>query len=305
MLLFESNSQVVTNTPFLPVGNSADARSAALSNAVVALDNDINALFFNPATLYTSEKRDLSFTFLKNISDINSGSAVYSNDELINTGGVWAVSSNFTDFGSFEYANQFGLRNGGTFGAQNFNIGISHSNELDSNLYWGGTVRYLYAGLEQNSSSAMVVDAGLLYEFSDNRSIVGLSLLNAGFVLNTFDGADESITPDLRVGFSHRLQGMPLLFNIALYRLLDQQESFWTRFGNIAVGGEFEIGDYIRLRGGYDFYTSSNLSAESQSTFSGFSFGAGGEFKDFDINLSINQYGSEVLFGRISLNMDI
>jgi hypothetical protein len=281
-----------------------DARAASLANAVVTLEDDPFALFINPATLYTVESRNIGFTFQKNIADINAGNLVYVNDDLT-ASGTWAVSSNYIDFGTFERADLQGFRDGTTFGGQNLNLGISYANELDSNFYYGASVRYLFAGLENQSSSALVLDIGAVYEFSDQRSNVGISLLNAGGVLSTFDGSDFSITPDLRVGFSHRLQGMPLLFNITMHHLVNDYDGFFERFGNVAVGGEFSFGESVKLRAGYDFYTRSNLTPESQAALSGLSFGAGLIFDVIDVNLSLNQYGSDAMIYRISLNSSI
>jgi len=297
-------SQIETNAPYLSVNAFTDARSASLANAVVTSEDDIFAIFINPATLFTNESRNIGATFQKNIGDINSGNIVYVNDQ-ITAGGIWAFTGNYVDFGTFQRADINGVRNGGTFGGSNINLGVSYANELDSNFYYGLTVRYLFAGLENQSSSAMVIDAGLVYEFSDGRSNIGMSLLHAGSVLSTFDGSDFSITPDFRLGFSHRLQGMPLLFNIAIHHLANDYDSFFERFGNVAVGGEFSLGESVKLRGGYDFYTRSNLTPESQGALSGLSFGLGLIFSSMDINLSLNQYGSDALIYRISLNTSI
>ncbi len=297
-------SQVETNSPYLTVTAITDARASALANAVVTAEDDIFSLFINPATLYTVESRNIGATFQKNIGDINAGNLIYVNDD-ITTGGVWAASTNFVDFGTFDRSDIFGIRTGSTFGGQNFNIGLTYSNELDSNFYYGVTGRYLFAGLESQSSMALVLDAGLVYAFSDNRSNIGLSILGAGAVLTTFDGSDLSLTPDVRIGFSHRLQGMPLLFNIALHHLANDYDGFFERFENIAVGGEFIISESIRLRGGYDFYTRQNLTPDSQAALSGISLGAGFILSDFDFNFSYNQYGSNAQIFRLSVNSSI
>lgn len=297
-------SQIETNSPYLTVNAITDARASALANAVVTLEDDPFALFINPATLYTVESRNIGVTFQKNISDINSGNLVYINDKITSSG-TWAFSSNFIDFGTFERSDVNGFRDGTTFGGQNVNLGLSYANELDSNFYYGATARFLFAGLENQSSSAVVLDIGAVYEFSDKRSNIGVSLLNAGTVLSTFDGSDFSITPDMRIGFSHKLQGMPLLFNITLHHLLNDYDSFFQRFGNVAVGGEFSLGESVKLRGGYDFYTRSNLTPDSQAALSGLSFGAGLIFDVMDINLALNQYGSDAIVYRISLNTSI
>ena len=44
---------------------NASARAAALSGAFNAVADDPNAVFFNPASLATLEKRKIGFTFLK------------------------------------------------------------------------------------------------------------------------------------------------------------------------------------------------------------------------------------------------
>jgi long-subunit fatty acid transport protein len=111
---------------------NASARAAALSGAFNAVADDPNAVFFNPASLATLEKRKVGFTFLKHVLDINSGLATYADNGQ--SFGYWSGSVLFTSYGSFDRANNQGVVSGSFSGSDIAFMG-TYSNFLDSTLY--------------------------------------------------------------------------------------------------------------------------------------------------------------------------
>lgn len=302
VLLSISNSYAV-DTPFNFLRYVSSARAAALSGAFSTVTDDPTAVYFNPASISTVEDRQASITFLKHVLDINSGNINYVHD-LEGTGKV-AANIGFTSYGSFDYADKLGNRDGRTFGANDLSFGLTYSNELDSNFYYGVTLKYIYAGIEQVSTSALAVDAGLLYQLKDGRTNIGLSVLNAGTQLSKISNQSESLPLDVRIGVNHRLRGLPLLFNFAFHHLADNTDNFFDKFKSFTLGGEFYFGKVFQLRLGYDNQIRTLTSSEIDKGLTGFSGGVGLVFDDYNFDYGFSRYGSSSNLHRFSISMNI
>ncbi len=281
----------------------SNARSSALANSVICIENDLDIAIFNPATLYTVNNRNLSVTFLKHALDINSGAIQY----LLPINwedGKFSVSAFYTNYGSFNYVNKNGVFNG-TFSANDLAIGATYSNILDTNLYYGLGIKFIYSNIEKYHSTAVAMDAGLLYKLADERTNIAISLLNLGTQLTTFDGVIESIPNDLRIGFNHKLKGMPLLFNLSFINLAENTKSFFDRFKNIAVAGEFNIGKYVDLRVGYSNYIRNALNNELDKGLSGFNAGIGIKTDYINIDYGASIYSSSLYLHRFTLKLNL
>lgn len=279
------------------------ARAAGLAGSFVTVENDISSVFYNPATLSTIQDNNFTVTFFKHALDINSGNVVYMLPYKWE-GGNFALDAVYTNFGSFDYIDKNGTNNG-TFSANDVSLGGYYSNQIDSNIFYGVGIKYIFSNIEKYSSSALAFDFGLFYKLSDNRTNLGLSILNTGFQLSTFDGLSERLPLDVRIGFNHKLKGMPLLFNASFNHLADATNNFFQKFRSFSVGGEFNIGKYVDLRIGFDNHIRTVLTNDVDKGFSGFSGGLGikSEILDFDYGLSI--YNSAISLHRFSVSLKL
>jgi hypothetical protein len=281
---------------------NSGARAAALGGTFEAVNNDASAMFYNPATINTVVTKPFSLTFLKHALDINSGNVTYVRefDDI----GIFSASVIYSNYGSFDAADNQGNITG-TFGANDFAFGITYGNELDTNLYYGVTMKYIYSNIEKYSSSAMAFDVGIMYDFADDRTSLAASVLNAGFQLFSYDGATESLPLDIRLGVNHRLVGLPLLIGLSFHHLADKMDNFGERFLNFSVGGEFYIGKYVDIRLGYDNYTRRFTSPTNEKKLSGFSAGVGIKTKYFNFDYALSQVGSANLLNRFSIYLEL
>ncbi len=295
-------SAMADNTPYNFLRFIGGARSSALAGAFVTVTDDVNSVFYNPAAISTVEKSNFSATFIKHVLDINSGTACYliPNHDY----GSIAASAAFTSYGSFDYADKDGNRSG-TFGASNLAIGATYSNILDTNLYYGVTLKYIYVGLEKESASALALDAGILYKMKDGRTNIGASVLHAGAQLTKLAGSSENLPLDVRLGINHRLKGLPLLLNFTLHHLADDADNFSDKIRNFAIGGELYLGKYIRARVGYDNMVRNFTGVESDKGLTGFSGGLGIYANDFSLDYSFSRYGSSANVHRFGLSLDL
>jgi hypothetical protein len=298
------SSSFADNSPYQTLRFQESARSAALAGAFVSMSDDASAIFYNPASVATMTGKRAHATFLNHVLDINSGIAVYSIKPDSNDAESFGFAVSYTNFGDFDRRDQDGTGNG-SFSASDVNFAATYSNIIDSNLYYGVTARFLYFGIENASSSAMTIDAGLLYVMPEKRTNIGLSILHSGFQISEFDGYSEPLPLDIRMGVNHRLEGLPLLINFTFHHLADQQDSFFDRFGNFAIGGELLIGKHVRPRIGYNNEVRSETSPSSDKKLSGFSFGLGIITKNFNVDYGLAQIGTAATLHRFSLTMDI
>ncbi len=289
-------------TPFNFLRNIGSARSSALAGAFVSVPDDPSALFFNPASISTTKSRNLAFTFFKHVLDINSGSvSFYKNFDKI---GHFAASAAYTNYGSFERTNKEG-QTIGTFSANDFAIGISYSNILDTNLFYGATAKLISSNIDKYSSIAFALDFGLLYLIPEKNTSIGFSILHTGTQLKTFDGTRESLPLDIRIGFSHRLRGLPLLLNFNFYNLGDATNKFFDRFLKFSIGGEFFFGESLNLRFGYDNNIRKYSGTSKDKEFIGFSAGIGFKFNEFNLDYGVSQVGASAIFHKFSFYLDI
>ncbi|MCX6140417.1 MAG: PorV/PorQ family protein [Candidatus Kapabacteria bacterium] len=295
-----ASAQQATIFPFLR--SMMSARMAGLAGSTVAMPNDPSNVVLNPAVLSTLEHRRVSGTFIKHVLDINAGYATY-NQELEDIG-TFAVTASFTSYGSFDRANDVGTING-TFGANDVVFGVSFARDLDTLISYGITAKVLHSSLDDLASTALAVDAGLLFRFPAQRTNLGVSILNVGTQLTTYDGTHDALPLDMRIGVNHRLRGLPLLVNVSLNHLTDDVTSFFDRFLNFSLGGELYIGKVVQVRVGYDNATRNTSNVNVATQLTGLSAGIGLALPTLEFDYAMSSLGASTLLHRVSVAVRI
>jgi len=288
--------------PYSFLRYNSSARASGMGTAFEAVNEDANAIFFNPACINTVDEKKFSATYLKHALDINSGNIIYLRhfDGI----GIFSGSVVYSNYGSFDASDNLGNIYG-TFGANDLAVSVSYGNELDTNLYYGAAMKYIFSNIENYNSSALAFDFGLLYNLADDRTSFAVSVLNAGFQLSSYDGVNEAVPLDIRLGANHRLVGLPLLAAISFHHLSDDVDYFFEKFLNFSIGGELYFGKYVNVRIGYDNYIRQYAAPKNEKGMSGFSGGIGIKTKYFNFDYAISQVGSGNLLNRFSLLLDI
>ncbi len=307
LILINTSFVIANSSPFQSMRFLGSARATALAGAFVSIENDPAAIFYNPATLFTVKNKNFSTTFFKHVLDINSGQLVYKfkDKQSWASDGIIAASIAFNSFGSFEYADEFGYRNGSTFGANDITYALNYSNELDSNLYYGVSTKFLFLTLEKANTFAIALDAGLLYQIPDKNTNIGISILHVGSQITNLNGEKESLPLDIRLGINHRLRGLPLLLNFSFHHLADETEKFLDKFTNFSIGGEIYFGKYIQLRLGYDNQIRRLTSPSTDKRLSGFTAGLGLQTENFNLGYGIAQMGNSAILHRFTLDFEL
>lgn len=288
--------------PYAFLRTNASTRSAALAGATVSIAEDPGMVFVNPALVPTFKDRQMSVTLLKHIADINSGNVVFAKE--VENVGTFAASAAFISYGSFQ-ARDRDNNQMGNFSPMDIAVAASYGNSLDSNLYYGVSMKFIYSSIYKSSTSAMAFDAGLFYAMPDISTNIGISVLNAGFQLSKINDFSEGLPLDVRIGINHKLKGLPLLANFSFHHLADKVDSFVDRFMNFSLGGEFYFGENVMARIGYDNYIRKYSAPESSKGIAGLSFGAGLVFGNFKVDYAFSRVGLGANLHRLGLNFGI
>lgn len=278
--------------------STISARMAGLGGATVAITQDPANVVINPAVLTTVDSSAVSATFIKHVLDINAGYASYSTN--VESVGDMAFTVGYLNYGTFQRTTGVGDRTG-TFGANDVAVSVSVANELDSTLSYGVSAKVLHSTIPDMSSTAVALDAGLLYRVPAKRVTIGLSILNVGTQLSTYDGTRDRLPLDMRIGISHRLRGLPLLINASLNHLTDDVDNVLDRLANFSVGGELYLGKVVQARLSYDNRMRNTSGVNIASQLSGLSAGVGLRLPSLTFDYAYSALGAAAVMHRVSI----
>ncbi len=288
-----------TYSPYQFLRWNYSARSSSLAEATVAALDDPSNVILNPASAYLVPSGKLALTVVKNVADINSGTVSYvgaMGDEA-----KWSAQVNYQSLGSFVGKNSQGDPTGKSYSPGGLSLGLSYANRIDSGFYYGVGLHYISVSLADEASSALSIDAGLLYHIPNSRWNVGLALTNLGAQLSKINSTSEPLPTDLRIGVNHRLRGLPLLVNFSFNHLVDQNTAVFDHFKNFSIGGELYVGKIIELRLGYNNGVHSGAAFPVNSQFAGLNFGLGIKLKPLTVDYALSSYVSGVMQHRLSI----
>jgi hypothetical protein len=296
---------------------SPSARSAGMGDAFVAIADDADATFFNPAALANDEGRSLSTTFYKPVpslaSDIFTSFGAYTQP----MGGVgnFGLSLIYTSLGKQFRTDEQG-QDLGTFTSFGVAFGVSYGAYITKSLSLGLTTKLIHqnlagqgAGAEQGSGTGTSFggDLGLLWKPSDRFSF-GWALRNVGPNM-TFIDADQSdpLPQTFTIGFGWTMfkkEKQSFLLVTDVYKPLSDEGfgSFISGWSDGApseelkdmdyhVGGEWAYGlseiSSFAVRAGYSHDQDGNRKTPT------FGFGLKYDWATFDLSYFANS-GSAV-----------
>jgi len=277
------------NTTYNFLKLDVDARSSAMAGNSVSVTNDVNGIFYNPATLTSLGKPQASIGFYKYLLDINSGNAAYT--QKYKDIGYFGVGLRYFNYGTFDKYDE-SFNNLGTFSANDFALTLTYANKYIENLSYGASLKLIYSNIDIYKSTAVAADLGLLYQIPETQWNFGLSLLNIGTQISSYADTRENLPLDLRIGFNKRLEHLPLTFYFSISNLLDKKDKFLDRFKDVRLGGEFILSDNIYLRLGYNNQQRQDLKTGSATGIAGFSAGLGIKIEEkYLIDYAYNSLG--------------
>jgi hypothetical protein len=285
---------------------ATNARAAALGNSFVAMKNDPNTLFSNPAALISVTKRDstqeglpVSFGMTKHVLDINEGYISFGGQIPEAEAGAFAVGVQYMSYGTFDGRDNTGQQTG-DFSAGDFALAVGYAGTVPGReINYGVAVKYISSTLvsggagENFSSSGIAADLGLYYELESAQMTFGASALNIGTQLSTYAGVQEPLPFNLQFGVSKKLERLPLTLHLAFRNITRDLEgrNFFYALNDFSLGGEFNLSKVMRLRFGYENQKRRDLKTPEGLGLAGFSFGLGFAFTKLNFDYSISAMG--------------
>jgi len=305
----DSGAQIGNESAFGFLNLPGSARTAALGGNHVSLHNGGTAHFeTNPAYLDHEHHRELSLSYLNHFSDIYLGSAAFS--WHLDGIGTLATGVRFLNYGDFNRTDSEGSELG-SFNAYDFSWSAAISRSLFDTFRAGIGIQFVMSSYDAYRSSALGLFGGLYFPFNDGYSQAGIAFRNLGAQLTRFDGTREELPFSLMAGITHRLQHLPLRFNLTLHSLDrwnlpvfddDSDPGFSENlFRRIRFGTELLFSENFHLRVGYDHLQSEELKTDSRIDLSGASIGLGIIIRDIRIDISRTSYSDTG--GLIQLNL--
>ena len=229
---------------FLKVKPSA--RGASIGDGFVAVSDDVNAVFFNPAGL--TQISDMEFSLMHMVymaetsyeytafampvgEDIRLGAYVV----YLNYGSI----ARTTEDGSGNY-----IASTSTYSPSDLAVAFSIASKLGSDLSVGLNIKYACESLDTLSITGIMADVGLLTEIEGVK--VGASVYNLGTV-----SADRAPT-GVRVGGSSKFMAMTdndLTLAAGINYILASAKISGS------LGGEWKYDNFLFLRGSYSLMT--------------------------------------------------
>ncbi len=295
--LFNVTAQDYTAFDFLRI--PMNARAAALGNTYLTARNDVTTLFTNPGALSTVEGPSASIGFLKHLLDVNAGYAVYGQqwDDL----GWFSAGIVYLDYGTFEETDKFGDRTGKEFGASDLALSLGYGNKT-GNLNYGAAIKIIHSSIEEYSASGLALDAGISYIIPDQQMVLAAGVQNAGLQVSSFGDENESLPLDVRVGVGKKLEHLPLNIMLNFHKLNESSETFFDRFSNFSLGGEFDLSDALKARIGYYNEMRRELKIGTAAKLAGFSGGFGLKVASYVVDYAYTSLGEIGAMHRFSLS---
>lgn len=235
------------------------ARSAGMGEAYVAIADDANATYYNPASLADHTDRSVSTTFYKPVpalaNDIFSSFGAYTQSfgDMGNLGFSLIYTSLGTQFRTGQQGEELG-----TFTSFGVSLGVSYGNHLTRSVLVGVTVKLIHenlaeqgTGLEQGkgAGTSFAGDLGLMWKTTDRFTLAWV-LRNVGPNM-TFIDADQSdpLPQNFTLGFAYKAidrGNSKLLFTTDFYKPLADEGflSFISGWTDSPSSEEFKDIDY-------------------------------------------------------------
>ena len=227
----------------------------------------------------------------------------------------------FLDYGSIPQTDAAG-NTSGTFRPVDFVVQIGAGRKYLERWNYGVNLKLIHSKYQQYTSSAIALDAGVLYEDSANSFTASVLAKNMGFQLKTYAGQTEDLPFDLQVGVTKRLSKAPFGFSLTAQHAhqfdihyndttynsengLDQNAGFFYRLLNhFVVASHVYMGKNLEATFGYNHLRRSELNMGSTSNgLNGFSLGIRVKFQKIQVLYARSNYQSNIAYNQIGITL--
>ena len=302
-------------------------RQAALGGKTLTnVDYDVTQALYNPATINVDMDNQLAVNYSSYLGDIRYGTAAYAYtwDRRTQT---FHLGVTYVNYGSFDGYDENGIPTG-TFSGNEAAFSAGYATQIGySNFYIGTNLKLISSKLEQYNSFGIAADVGFIYinDYLDfNAAFV---IRNFGTQLTTYAGTKESLPFEVDLGFSQKLENVPLRWHVTFENLQQwpiasvnpargttdlngtqtpEEVGFFSNvLRHTIVGAELFPDKGFNIRLGYSFRRAAELKILEQRNFSGLSFGVGLKFNKFRFSYTHARYSSAANSSFMGLQINL
>ncbi|UMB60881.1 type IX secretion system protein PorQ [Lutibacter sp. A80] len=328
LLLFSTHlfSQVGGESIYNFLNISSSARQAGLGGNVLTLTDDVNQPIWNPATVNGDIHNKLSVNYLNYLADLNLASVAYAykfNDKV----GAFHTSINYLNYGKFIGADEQGVETG-SFKAYDlaFSVGYAY-NIPQSDFFVGTNIKLINSVIENYSSIGIGADLGILFSSEDIPYSFTFVIRNIGYQITVYDEIREDLPTQMDLGFSYRLQNVPIVWFLTIDNLQQWDISvsnpsnsttsiegvvteeeigfFDNAIRHFTIGTELFSKRAFNIRLGYNFRRSKELQLIDKRTFSGFTAGFGLKMNKLKFSYAFSKYHPASNASTFSLQINL
>ncbi len=297
------------------------SRLAGLGGVTVAIrDRDISSVLSNPSLLDSVHHNKAVLGYSNYFADINYGVAGYARS--YKNWGHFMAAIKYMSYGKFIETDYIGNEIG-QVSAADYAINLIYSRKIDTSVYFGASLNYLYSVLDKNSAMGVGCDLALTYNKPGSPFVASFLVKNVGYQLKSYRTGTRGPLPfDLQIAISHKLKHAPFRFHFAFDRLhkwdltyLDPTDKpeidpstgeevvvdstkFGFRFGrfsdklmrHVTPGAEILIGKNFYFDIGFNYRRRMELRYAAKTGLAGFNFGAGLFVKRMVMAISLSKY---------------
>ncbi len=262
---------------------------------------DVNAFAQNPALLDSAMHHLFSISYLNYIGGVNFSHLSFAKN--FEKYGVWGINLKYINYGAIDSFDPTGLATG-QVDANEFVLSIAHSRKTGV-FSLGGSLKFALSNIAGFKANAILLDLGGSFQHPEKDLIVGLTIKNAGLVLQDYTELSNSDLPfDVQLGISFKPDHMPIRFSATAYNLYRADIAFFDPQGQIGnveneapgladkifrhliFAAEFVPTENFNIRIGYNHLVRRELRLEDISGGAGFSFGLMFKVKAFEFAYS-------------------
>jgi hypothetical protein len=240
---------------FLELGVSA--RAIGMGDAFLAISDDASAVYYNPAGLTQMAEREVMFTHVSYLADINYEFAglAYPTARF---GGVWGVGFymlNAGDMDATQYEYPYGT--GQTFTAKDYALTLSYARNLTDRFSVGLTFKVIDELLDTERAFAWAADMGTLYD-------TGFRGFKIAMVVSNFGPDLKFIEEDCPLPMNFKFGGVLDIFRNENHKATFSVEGSHPsdNMEKFNAGVEYWFKDMFSLRfGDYEAYDTGRISA--------------------------------------------
>ncbi len=268
------------------------ARSSGWGGVNISNSYGLESIYTNVAGLAFTQKTELIFShtqWLKG-SDIDINTFGFS--QKVGEAGVLGLAMMSLKFGDLPITTTELPEGGiGNFSPNYMNINISYAKAFSNSIYGGFNLKIISESISDVNASGVAIDAGIQYVTGEKENIkFGISLKNIGPTMRfRGDGLSiRSFLPNQESMFTLEQRSadfeLPSQLNIgASYKFIFNETHSLSLAGafisnsfykdQYVIGAEYELKNYLMLRGGYSYEDGITSSTERTTVFTGPSAG--------------------------------